>query len=120
MIRLESRVFVICSEFLETPNPTFLEQMLRGGAIDFVGCCNELNAADAADGYARNAGLSALTTTSGFGELAALGGVAEDYAERVSIIRITGAPPLASMRQGALLHHTMADSNDDNMWNCFE
>ena len=99
-------------------NLTFLEQMLRGGAIEFVGCCNELNAAYAADGYARIAGLSALTTTYGVGELAALAGVAGAYAERVPIVCITGAPPLASMRQGALLHHTMADGNYDNMWNC--
>jgi indolepyruvate decarboxylase len=37
--------------------------------LRWVGCCNELNAAYAADGYARINGISALSTTFGVGEL---------------------------------------------------
>jgi len=40
--------------------------------IRWVGCCNELNAAYAADGYARINGVGALCTTYGVGELSAL------------------------------------------------
>ena len=36
--------------------------------LRWVGCCNELNAAYAADGYARIRGLAALSTTYGVGE----------------------------------------------------
>ena len=37
--------------------------------LRWVGCCNELNAAYAADGYARIRGMAALNTTYGVGEL---------------------------------------------------
>jgi indolepyruvate decarboxylase len=100
-------------------NLWFLEQMIKNSDIRFVGCCNELNAAYAADGCARLAGVSALATTYGVGELASLAGVAGAYAERVPIVCITGAPPLQAMREGALLHHTTADGNFDNMLTCF-
>jgi indolepyruvate decarboxylase len=98
-------------------NLWFLE-MIKNSDIRFVGCCNELNAAYAADGCARLAGVSALATTYGVGELASLAGVAGAYAERVPIVCITGAPRLQAIRERALLHHTMADGNFDNMLTC--
>ena len=100
-------------------NLWFLEQTVRKGSINFVGCCNELNAAYAADGCSRLAGISALATTYGVGDLASLSGVAGAYAERVPIVCITGAPPLHATRERALLHHTMADGIFDNMMNCY-
>jgi indolepyruvate decarboxylase len=100
-------------------NLWFLEQAIRGSSIDFVGCCNELNAAYAADGNARLSGISALVTTYGAGELAALSAIAGACAERVPIVCITGTPPLPAMREGALLHHTLADGNYANMLNCY-
>jgi indolepyruvate decarboxylase len=101
-------------------NLWFLEQTLKDSQIAFVGCCNELNAAYAADGYSRLAGISALATTYGVGELAALAGVAGAYAEHVPLVCITGAPPLSAIEQRALLHHTMADGNYTNMLNCYK
>jgi indolepyruvate decarboxylase len=100
-------------------NLWFLEHTIKGSDIRFVGCCNELNAAYAADGYARLAGISALVTTYGVGELASLAGIAGAYAERVPMVCITGAPPVHAMRERALLHHTMADGNFDNTLACF-
>ena len=41
----------------------------------WIGCANELNAAYAADGYARIRGAAMLATTYGVGELSALNGV---------------------------------------------
>jgi indolepyruvate decarboxylase len=67
-------------------NLRFLEQTVRNSSINFVGCCNELSAAYAADGYARLAGISALVTTYGVGEPASLSGVAGAYAERIPIV----------------------------------
>src|ERR1700754_2201073 len=32
---------------------------------------------------------------------------------------ITGAPPLPSIQQRALLHHTLSDGNYENMLNCY-
>jgi indolepyruvate decarboxylase len=100
-------------------NLWFLEQTIRGSSINFIGCCNELNAAYAADGCSRLCGISALATTYGVGELASLSGVAGAYAERVPIVCITGAPPLPAIQQGALLHHTLSDGNYGNMLNCY-
>jgi indolepyruvate decarboxylase len=97
----------------------FLERATQAGAPEFVGCCNELNASCAADGYARLNGIGALATTYGVGELAALSGVAGAYAERVPVVCITGAPPLNAMKSGALIHHSMADGDFDNMMVCY-
>ncbi len=44
--------------------------------LQYVGTCNELNAAYAADGYARIRGIGAFSSTYGVGELSALNGVA--------------------------------------------
>jgi indolepyruvate decarboxylase len=99
-------------------NLWFLEQTIRNSDIRFVGCCNELNAAYAADGCARLAGVSALATTYGVGELASLAGIAGAYAERVPMVCITGGPPMHAMRERALLHHTMADGNFDHTLVC--
>src|SRR5262245_43191321 len=56
-------------------NLLFLESAGKAGRPEFIGCCNELNAAYAADGYARLNGMAALATTYGVGELGALSGV---------------------------------------------
>ena len=56
------------------------------------GDCNELNAAYAADGYARKKGVGALITTFDVGELSAINGIAGSYAEHIPVIAITGAP----------------------------
>jgi indolepyruvate decarboxylase len=96
-------------------NLWFLEQAERSNQIEFVGCCNELNAAYAADGFARLRGFSALITTYGVGELSAIAGVAGAYAERVPVVCIIGAPPLGAIEERALLHHTLGDGNFVNM-----
>ena len=99
-------------------NLWFLEQAERSEQVEFVGCCNELNAAYAADGAARITGVSALVTTYGVGELGAIAGVAGAYAERVPVVCIVGAPPLQAIEEHALLHHTLADGNFGNMLAC--
>ena len=56
-------------------NLWFLERVERSNSIEFVGCCNELNATYAANGSARLGGVSALVTTYGVGELSTIAGV---------------------------------------------
>ncbi|KLO01874.1 hypothetical protein ABN09_13945, partial [Morganella morganii] len=51
-----------------------------GNTQRWIGNCNELNAAYAADGYARIKGAAALSTTFGVGELSAINGIAGSYA----------------------------------------
>jgi indolepyruvate decarboxylase len=100
-------------------NLEFLEQINDTEGLEFIGTCNELNAAYAADGYARVGGLSAMLTTYGVGDLSALNGVAGAYAEHVPMVCITGAPPIHTMQHAIPVHHSAADGNFSNVLNCF-
>jgi indolepyruvate decarboxylase len=77
--------------------------------VKYVGTCNELNAAYAADGYARLKGVGALVTTYVVGELSALNGVAGSFAEKVPVVAITGTPARAAFQGNWLLHHTIGE-----------
>ncbi|MBT0721039.1 alpha-keto acid decarboxylase family protein [Rosenbergiella collisarenosi] len=99
-------------------NLSFLEQLLSPSPIKFINNCNELNAAYAADGYARNNGIGAFLTTWGVGDLSALNGLAGAYAENIPVIHISGLPPLHAVNQRALLHHTLVDGDYDNIGRC--
>ncbi|KAI5842474.1 thiamine diphosphate-binding protein [Morchella snyderi] len=85
--------------------------LLPDAGLYWVGNCNELNAAYAADGYARIKGISALVTTFGVGELSALAGVAGAYSEHVPIVHLVGVPHTASQKGGLLLHHTLGNGD---------
>jgi indolepyruvate decarboxylase len=76
-------------------------------AINWVGCCNELNAAYAADGYARMRGVAAVCTTYGVGELAAMSGIAGSYAEHLAVFHLVGTPNLGTQEGRSLVHHTL-------------
>ena len=86
----------------------FFNQVLKSD-LQYVGTCNELNAAYAADGYARIRGIGAFSSTYGVGELSAVNGVAGAFAERVPVVVITGSPSTANFRTRPLLHHTLGD-----------
>ncbi|HBO3119432.1 TPA: indolepyruvate decarboxylase [Pseudomonas aeruginosa] len=90
-------------------NLNFLDHVVDHPEVVWVGCANELNAAYAADGYARCKGGAALLTTYGVGELSALNGIAGSYAEYVPVIHVVGAPALHAQQAGSLLHHTLGD-----------
>ena len=86
----------------------FLNQVMRSD-VQYIGTCNELNAAYAADGYARIRGVGAFCSTFGVGELSALNGVAGAFAERVPVVVVTGSPATVHFRTRPLLHHTLGD-----------
>lgn len=90
-------------------NLSFLDQIIEHPAVKWVGNCNELNAAYAADGYARIHGISALVTTFGVGELSAINGIAGSRAEQVPVVKITGSPTTRVAEEGRLVHHTLGD-----------
>jgi indolepyruvate decarboxylase len=81
--------------------------------IRWVGCCNELNAAYAADGYARIKGAGALCTTYGVGELSALNGVAGAYAEHLPVFHLVGTPNMPTQAAHVLMHHTLGNGEYD-------
>ena len=94
-------------------NLQFLDHVIAHRQIRWVGCANELNAAYAADGYARMQGCGALLTTFGVGELSALNGVAGSFAEHVPVLHIVGAPCTGAQQRRECLHHTLGDGNFD-------
>ena len=79
----------------------------------WIGCCNELNAAYAADGYARIKGMSALCTTYGVGELSALCGVAGSYTEHLPIFHLVGMPNTKIQKERRVVHHTLGNGGFD-------
>jgi indolepyruvate decarboxylase len=81
--------------------------------INWVGCCNELNAGYAADGYARLRGVGALSTTYGVGELSAISAVGGAYAENIPIFHLTGMPATAAQHKRQLVHHTLGNGEFD-------
>jgi indolepyruvate decarboxylase len=82
-------------------------------AINWIGCCNELNAAYAADGYARMRGVGAVCTTYGVGELAAMSAIAGSYAEHLAVFHLVGTPNLPTQEGRALVHHTLGNGEFD-------
>jgi indolepyruvate decarboxylase len=96
-----------------------LQQLEDADTLTWIGTCNELNAAYAADGYARLNGLAALTVTNAVGALGAINGVAGSYAEHVPVICIAGSIPLRSIERGLGMHHTMGDGTWDRFLGAF-
>ncbi|MDZ3952460.1 alpha-keto acid decarboxylase family protein [Bacillus thuringiensis] len=92
-------------------NLLFLDAIVAHPHLEWIGNCNELNAAYAADGYARIHGISAIATTFGVGELSALNGIAGAFAEQVPIVKITGAPHTSVMEKKLAVHHSFGDGN---------
>jgi pyruvate decarboxylase len=93
-----------------------LDELFKIPELVWLGTCNELNGAYAADGYARIKGVpSALITTYAVGELSAMNGVAGAYAEQAGMIHIVGMPArpskLVQIGQGYIL-----DPYTDNLW----
>lgn len=89
-------------------NLELLDYVKPAGLL-WVGNANELNAAYAADGYARIKGIGALVTTFGVGELSAINAIAGSYTEFAPVVHIVGTPPRASQDGRRLIHHTFAD-----------
>lgn len=82
----------------------------RVPGLSWVGCANELNAAYAADGYARIRGAAILSTTYGVGELSALNGVMGSKAHRLPVFHLVGMPSERIQRLGLVTHHNLGDT----------
>jgi indolepyruvate decarboxylase len=89
------------------------DAIVQHPGINWLGCCNELNAGYAADGYARIRGIAALSTTYGVGELSAISAVGGAYAENLPIFHVTGMPTTAAQHKRELVHHTLGNGEFD-------
>ena len=88
-------------------NLVLLDELLENKNIEQIGCCNELNAAYAAEGYARVNGAAAVLTTFNVGAYSALNGVAGAYAERLPVIMVSSSPNTNDAGENHILHHTV-------------
>lgn len=79
----------------------------------WIGNCNELNAAYAADGYARIHGFAALSTTYAVGELSAINGIGGAYAEFLPVFHLVGMPATTIQAAHRLVHHTLGNGEFD-------
>ncbi|CZT01107.1 related to PDC1-Pyruvate decarboxylase, isozyme 1 [Rhynchosporium graminicola] len=94
-------------------NLTLLDQIYNVPELTWLGTCNELNGAYAADGYTRiKESPAALLTTYGVGELSAMNGVAGAYAEQAGMIHLVGMTSRPIQKMRALIHHTMEPGMD--------
>lgn len=97
-------------EFFGVPgdyNFNIIEEIGFNPETKWIGCCNELNSGYAADGYSRIAGLGAIVTTFGVGELSAINAVAGSYAESVPVVKLVGMPKRKPINDGRILHHSL-------------
>ena len=104
------------TEILGVPgdyNFSLLNILEKYQGINFVNCCNELNAGYAADAYGRVKGLGVLITTAGVGELSACNAIAGAYSESVPIIHIVGGPKTMDVQEHKQMHHTLLDGDFD-------
>lgn len=83
------------------------DAIVNDAGIDWIGCCNELNAGYAADGYARLRGAAALSTTYGVGELSAINAIAGSYAENLPVFHLTGMPAMPVQTARSLVHQAL-------------
>jgi len=84
----------------------FLDEIETEPTIKWVGVCNELNAAYAADGYARVRGMSAVTGSCGVLEMGAGGGIAGAFSEEVPLLVISCFPSTDEIAQRSFTHHS--------------
>ncbi|UPK92666.1 hypothetical protein LCI18_003601 [Fusarium solani-melongenae] len=110
-------------------NLELLDYIDQIDGLSWVGNANELNAAYAADGYARVKGCPGVgkhsidtvgppqltkivVTTMGVGELSALNGVAGAYTEQVKLIHIVGTTATHVQAKRLMIHHSLGPNPD--------
>ncbi|PKA67102.1 Pyruvate decarboxylase 2 [Apostasia shenzhenica] len=101
-------------------NLTLLDQLIAEPELHNVGCCNELNAGYAADGYARANGVGACVVTFTVGGLSVLNAIAGAYSENLPLICIVGGPNSNDYGSNRILHHTIGLPDFSQELRCFQ
>ncbi|GAB4831382.1 Pyruvate decarboxylase 1 [Ancistrocladus abbreviatus] len=109
-------VFSVPGDF----NLTLLDHLLAEPELNLVGCCNELNAGYAADGYARAKGVGACVVTFTVGGLSVLNAIAGAYSENLPVICIVGGPNSNDYGTNRILHHTIGLPDFSQEFRCFQ
>lgn len=109
-----NRIFGVPGDF----NLTLLDHIYDVDGLEWVGNTNELNAAYAADGYARTMhGAGCLVTTHGVGELSALNGIAGSMTEQVRVIHVVGQTSRMMQERKMMIHHSIGPEPDHQVFN---
>lgn len=109
-------VFSVPGDF----NLTLLDHLVSEPELNLVGCCNELNAGYAADGYARARGVGACVVTFTVGGLSVLNAIAGAYSENLPLICIVGGPNSNDYGTNRILHHTIGLQDFSQELRCFQ
>nr|AAA68289.1 pyruvate decarboxylase [Oryza sativa Indica Group] len=111
-----SDVFAVPGDF----NLTLLDYLIAEPGLSVVGCCNELNAGYAADGYARARGVGACAVTFTVGGLSVLNAIGGAYSENLPLICIVGGPNSNDYGTNRILHHTIGLPDFSQELRCFQ
>eukprot|EP00882_Tetradesmus_deserticola_P002684 GHRQ01002855.1.p1 GENE.GHRQ01002855.1~~GHRQ01002855.1.p1 ORF type:complete len:308 (+),score=108.40 GHRQ01002855.1:231-1154(+) len=104
-----THVFNVPGDF----NLPLLDSLAKVPGLTLVNTSNELNAAYAADGFARaTGGLGCCATTFLVGALSAINGVAASYAEEIPVLSLVGVPSTRQYQGMCSLHHTLGNAED--------
>ncbi|CAK8541982.1 unnamed protein product [Lathyrus sativus] len=109
-------VFSVPGDF----NLTLLDHLIDEPGLNLIGCCNELNAGYAADGYARSRGVGACVVTFTVGGLSVLNAIAGAYSENLPLICIVGGPNSNDYGSNRILHHTIGLPDFTQELRCFQ
>ncbi|KAG7618229.1 putative pyruvate decarboxylase [Arabidopsis thaliana] len=109
-------VFSVPGDF----NLTLLDHLMADPDLNLIGCCNELNAGYAADGYARSRGVGACVVTFTVGGLSVLNAIAGAYSENLPLICIVGGPNSNDYGTNRILHHTIGLPDFSQELRCFQ
>ncbi|XP_077237009.1 pyruvate decarboxylase 2-like [Tasmannia lanceolata] len=109
-------VFSVPGDF----NLTLLDHLIAEPGLNLIGCCNELNAGYAADGYARSRGVGACVLTFTVGALSVINAVAGAYSENLPLICIVGGPNSNDYGTNRILHHTIGLPDFSQELRCFQ
>ncbi|KAL1194074.1 Pyruvate decarboxylase 4 [Cardamine amara subsp. amara] len=101
-------------------NLTLLDHLIAEPELNNIGCCNELNAGYAADGYARSRGVGACVVTFTVGGLSVLNAIAGAYSENLPLICIIGGPNSNDFGTNRILHHTIGLPDFSQELRCFK
>jgi pyruvate decarboxylase len=109
-------IFTVPGDF----NLTLLDYLIAEPKLKNVGCCNELNAGYAADGYARSRGVGACVVTFTVGGLSVINAIAGAYSENLPVICIVGGPNSNDFGTNRILHHTIGLPDFSQELRCFQ
>ncbi|XP_062016206.1 pyruvate decarboxylase 2-like isoform X1 [Rosa rugosa] len=109
-------VFSVPGDF----NLTLLDHLIAEPGLTNIGCCNELNAGYAADGYARSRGVGACVVTFTVGGLSVLNAIAGAYSENLPVICVVGGPNTNDYGTNRILHHTIGLADFSQELRCFQ